>query len=102
MIIRTSFQLDMERYLVRIEVLYWKPSSPGIWELAHVRTTTAWLKWLRWCRHHGTKFVMLMQPCEKEVYESSEVGDSSAFAAGNVEVSVSTSQEPVTVKIAAK
>src|SRR5207244_5184278 len=67
------FQLDMERYSVRVDLLYWKPLSPGIWELAHVRTTTAWIKWLLWCRHHGTEFVMLVQPCEKEVYESSEV-----------------------------
>ena len=67
-----------------------------------MRTTTAWIKWLRWCRHHGIEFVMLVQPCEKEVYESSEVGDSSASAVGNVEVSVSTSEQPVTGEIAAK
>src|SRR5438105_4548023 len=45
---------------------------------------------------------MLVQPCEKEVYESSEVGDSSASAVGNVEVSVSTSEQPVTGEIAAE
>jgi len=45
---------------------------------------------------------MLVQPCEKEVYESSEVGDSSASAVGNVDVSVSTSEQPVTGEIAAK
>src|SRR5438132_13609861 len=96
------FQLDMERYSVRVDLLYWKPSSPRIWELAHVRTTTAWIKWLRWCRHHGTEFVMLVQPYEKEVYESSEVGDSSASATGNVEVLVSTFEQPVMGEIAAK
>src|SRR5438132_3684147 len=63
------FQLDKERYSVRVELLHTKPSSQTIWELAHVRTTTGWLNWLRWCRHHGTKFVMLMQAYRKEIYE---------------------------------
>ena len=54
------FQLDKERYSTRVELLHTKPSSPTIWELAHVRTTMGWLNWLRWCRHHGTEFVMLV------------------------------------------
>ena len=45
---------------------------------------------------------MLVQPCPKEVYERRPVGDSSSSAVDNVEVSVSTALEPVTVEIAAK
>ena len=35
------FQLDIERYSVRVELLHTKPSTLRIWELAHMRTTTA-------------------------------------------------------------
>ena len=37
------FQLDMERYSMRVELLHTKPSTSRIWELAPVRTTTAWI-----------------------------------------------------------
>src|SRR5437868_661147 len=77
------FQLDKERYSVRVELLHTKPSSPIIWELAHMRTTTGWLNWLRWCRHHGTEFVMLVQACPKEIYEHTQVGESSSSTVGN-------------------
>src|SRR6266498_2514817 len=80
------FQLDKERYSVRVELLHTKPSSPIIWELAHVRTTTGWLNWLRWCIHQGTEFVMLVQACPKEVYVHTQVGESSSSTAGNAEV----------------
>ena len=33
------FQLDMEIFSVRVELLHTKPSTPRIWELAPVRTT---------------------------------------------------------------
>ena len=39
---------------------------------------------------------------KKEVYESSEVENSSASAVGNVDVPVSTSEQPVRGEIAAK
>src|SRR6266540_1373976 len=80
------FQLDKERYSVRVELLHTKPSSLTIWDLAHMRTTTGWLNWLRWCSHHGTEFVMLVQPCPKEIYEHTQVGESSSFAVDNAEV----------------
>ncbi len=35
------FQLDMDRFSVRVELLHTKPSTPRIWELAPIRTTTA-------------------------------------------------------------
>src|SRR6266498_4770496 len=54
--------------------------------IAHVRTRTGWLNWLRWCRHHGTEFVMLVQACPKEIYEHMQVGERSSSAAGNAEV----------------
>src|SRR5207253_7346951 len=44
------FQLDMESFSVRVELLHTKPATPRFWELAPVRTTTAWHNWLRWCR----------------------------------------------------
>src|SRR5438046_1300092 len=44
---------------------------------------------------------MLVQACPKEIYERSQVEDRSSSAAGNVEVSLATPQEPVPVEIAA-
>lgn len=61
------FQLDPNIYSVNVQCLWTRTFDPLCWELKEVSQTEKWLSWLNWCRRRHAEYIMLVQPCPKEM-----------------------------------
>lgn len=71
------FQLDPQIYSVKMQCLWTCTFKPVCQQLKVVSRIEKWLHWLNWCQRQHAQFIMLVQPCSKEVCESNVIAHSS-------------------------